>query len=76
MFFTGGRETQPLYPKYESVRQALVKDSLPDAKTRAKSSPKQRAKNDRDAIAAQADAVSKTTDLEAARHVSRNSPKR
>jgi predicted RND superfamily exporter protein len=68
MFFARGGAAQPLYPKYETVRQALVKDSLPDAKARAKELAEAARENDRDAIAAQADAVSKANELEAARH--------
>jgi Cu(I)/Ag(I) efflux system membrane fusion protein len=47
---------------------ALVKGSLPDAQARAKDLGEAARGNERDAIAARADAVAKATELESARH--------
>jgi Cu(I)/Ag(I) efflux system membrane protein CusA/SilA len=68
MFLAGPAESQPLYPKYEVVRMALVKDSLTDAQGRAKDLAATARTNDLDAIATRADAVARATDLETARH--------
>ena len=68
MFLSPGGEAQPLYPKYDDVRQALVKQSLPDTKARAKELAEAARADDLDTIATRAEAVSKTTGIEAARH--------
>jgi len=68
MFLTRDSEAQPLYQKYDAVRQALVKQSLPDAKARAKDLAEAARDDECDAIAARAEAIAKTTEIEAARH--------
>jgi copper/silver efflux system protein len=68
MFLTRGGEAQPLYPKYESVRLALVNDDPSSAAKRAQELGDAARDGDLDAIAARAEAVAKTTGIEAARH--------
>ncbi len=67
-FLQSGAEAQPLDPKYDAVRQALVRQSLPDAQARAKDLAEVARHDKREVIAARAEAVTKATELEAARH--------
>jgi hypothetical protein len=68
MFLASGGETQPLYPRYEAVRQALVTESMTEAKARAEELAEAAHSNERDAIAALAEAVANANELELARH--------
>ena len=68
MLVPRGGEAQPLYPRYEAVRLALVKESMPGVRARAKELAGAARRNERDAIAARADSVNAAPDLETARH--------
>jgi hypothetical protein len=68
MFLAHGPELQPLYPKYDAVRQGLANQSLTDAKARATELAGAARSSDHDEIAGRADSVAKAGDLEAARH--------
>ena len=68
MFLTRGGEAQPLYPKYESVRLALVNDDSSSASKRAKELAALAQASDQDLIGSKASAVAAAADLEATRH--------
>jgi copper/silver efflux system protein len=67
MFF-GRSEAQPLYPKYEAVRLALVNDDASSAAKRAQELAALAEASDQDLVATKAAAVAKAGDLEASRH--------
>jgi len=68
MFFTRGGDAQPLYPKYEGARLALVADDFGSAAKRAKELSGLAKESEQNAVAAKADALAAATDLESARH--------
>ena len=68
MFMTSGDEAQPLYPKYDAVRLALVNDDPSSAAKRATELAASAEASDQDLVASKASAVSSAGDLEAARH--------
>jgi len=63
MFFVQRDEAQPLYPKYEAVRQALLRDDVASTKARAK----ELASVTEGSIATTATKVANAGDLDAAR---------
>jgi hypothetical protein len=67
MFFQG-TEAKPLFPRYESVRQALLTESLDGVKARASSLANDARASKQPEIASRADALAKSKDIEAARH--------
>jgi hypothetical protein len=68
MFMTRGDEAQPLYPKYDAVRMALVNDDPSSAAKRAKELAASAQASDQELVASKASAVASAGDLEAARH--------
>jgi hypothetical protein len=68
MVVAGGDEAQPLYPRYDAVRLALVNQSLPEAKARANDLALMARVEDHEAIASRADGVAQAPDVERARH--------
>ena len=68
MALTGGNEPQPLYPKYEPVRQALIAGDLTAVKARAGELASAAESAKQDAVAAKAKALAGAADLEGARH--------
>jgi hypothetical protein len=68
MFMTRGGEAQPLYPKYDAVRMALVNDDASSAAKRAKDLAASAEASDQDLVASKASAVASAGDLEASRH--------
>jgi len=64
MFFVQREDAQPLYPKYEAVRQALIHEDVASTKARAK----ELASVAEDSIAATATKVANAGDLESVRH--------
>jgi copper/silver efflux system protein len=66
MFFPR-TETKPLFPRYESVRQSLLSGSLKTAKSNAAALASDARSSSHPEIAAQADAVAGTDDIEKAR---------
>ena len=68
MFVTRGPEAQPLFPKYESARLALVAEDPVSAAKRAKELSDLAAASGQKDVAAKASALATTRDLESARH--------
>ena len=68
MFIAGSDEAQPLFPRYDAVRLALMNQSLPDAKARAQDLATAARGEEQDAVASRADALAQAADLEHARH--------
>jgi len=67
MFAARGGETQPLYPKYESVRLALVDDDPSGAAKRAKELAASARASGQDLVASKASDVASAGDLETSR---------
>ena len=68
MFLIRGADAQPLYPKYDAVRLALVNDDADSAAKRAKELAEAAKASEQDAIASKASAVASAGELESARH--------
>ena len=68
MLITRGGEAQPLYPKYDAVRVALVNDDPASASKRAKELADLAQTSDQDLVASKAAAVASAGTLEATRH--------
>jgi Cu(I)/Ag(I) efflux system membrane protein CusA/SilA len=68
MFMTRGGEAQPLYPKYDAVRTALVNDDESSAAKRAKELSDLAKASDQELVASKAAAVASAGTLEATRH--------
>jgi Cu(I)/Ag(I) efflux system membrane protein CusA/SilA len=68
MFVTRGGEAQPLYPKYDAVRMALVNEDPGSAAKRAKELADLAQDSDQDLVASRAAAVASAGTLEATRH--------
>ncbi|MHB9123099.1 MAG: DUF3347 domain-containing protein [Thermoanaerobaculia bacterium] len=68
MFVTRGGEAQPLYPKYDAVRMALVNDDESSAAKRAKELSDLAEASEQELIASKAAAVASAGTLEATRH--------
>ena len=67
VLLAGGSDPQPLYPRYDAIRLALVNQSLPVAQARAHDLAETARAEDQEAIASLADAVAKGADLQRAR---------
>jgi hypothetical protein len=67
MFMMRG-DAQPLYPKYEAVRLALVAEDATSAGKRGKELSELATRSGQDAVATKAAALASAGDLEAARH--------
>ena len=68
MFMTRGADAQPLYPKYDAVRMALVNDDESSAAKRAKELSDLAEASDQELVASKAAAVASAGTLEATRH--------
>lgn len=68
MFMTRGGDAQPLYPKYDAVRMALVNEDASSAAKRAKELADLAQASDQELVASKAAAVASAGTLEATRH--------
>ena len=68
MFVTRGSEAQPLYPKYEAARLALVAEDPSSAAKRGKELSELAKASGQDVVAAKASVLAAAGDLESARH--------
>jgi Cu(I)/Ag(I) efflux system membrane protein CusA/SilA len=68
VFYFGRADAQPLYPKYESARLALIAEDATSAGKRAKELSDAAKASGQDAVATKAAAMASAGDLEAARH--------
>lgn len=66
--YFGRADAQPLYPKYEAARLALVNDDFGSAAKRAKELSVVAKESDQEGVAAKADALAAAGNLENARH--------